>query len=202
MVEKKNAKATTPMALPVIRPRVAGIDIGGGTPTILKPALLQRLLEGLRPWRERADVPWPTSIETTPRIAADEDLAGGTELHLGCDDILDRNYVLQMLDALALGVDRGTPPWKFRRWGRRGFSQLEQLLEVLLGLSELDKEIRDVTGVANFLGELDDPGVWNQPRNAKRARPSRFIPVEANVDVCNWAEVFRPFAPEDARTSR
>ena len=53
-------------------PAIAGIDIGGGTPTILQPALLQRLLDALRPWQERAEMPWPISIETTPRIAADD----------------------------------------------------------------------------------------------------------------------------------
>ncbi len=54
------------------RPAIAGIDIGGGTPTLLKPVLLGRLLDGLRPWREQAETPWPISIETTPRIAADD----------------------------------------------------------------------------------------------------------------------------------
>ena len=38
MVEKKNAKATTPMALPVIRPRVAGIDIGSAQHWVCGPA--------------------------------------------------------------------------------------------------------------------------------------------------------------------
>ncbi|XXF78430.1 coproporphyrinogen-III oxidase family protein [Myxococcaceae bacterium GXIMD 01537] len=49
---------------------VPGIDVGGGTPTLLAPALLERVLEALRPWRRRCEVPWPLSIETTPRIAA------------------------------------------------------------------------------------------------------------------------------------
>jgi oxygen-independent coproporphyrinogen-3 oxidase len=49
---------------------VPGIDIGGGTPTRLSPRLLQRLLEALAPWRSRAEIPFPLSIETTPSIAA------------------------------------------------------------------------------------------------------------------------------------
>ncbi len=49
---------------------VPGIDIGGGTPTLLSPALLERVLEALRPWRRRCEGAWPLSIETTPRVAA------------------------------------------------------------------------------------------------------------------------------------
>ena len=49
---------------------VPGIDIGGGTPTLLEPELLGRVLEALRPWRRRCEVAWPLSIETTPRVAA------------------------------------------------------------------------------------------------------------------------------------
>jgi oxygen-independent coproporphyrinogen III oxidase len=48
---------------------VPGIDIGGGTPTLLTIPLLEHLLASLRPWRQRATVPHPVSIETTPRIA-------------------------------------------------------------------------------------------------------------------------------------
>src|SRR5438876_9739464 len=38
MVEKRNAKSTTPRALPVIRPRVAGIDIGSAQHWVCGPA--------------------------------------------------------------------------------------------------------------------------------------------------------------------
>ncbi len=48
---------------------IPGIDIGGGTPTLLSFPLLERLLASLRPWRDRASVRYPVSIETTPRIA-------------------------------------------------------------------------------------------------------------------------------------
>jgi oxygen-independent coproporphyrinogen-3 oxidase len=51
---------------------VPGIDIGGGTPTLLAPELLERVLAALRPWRRRCETAWPLSIETTPRIAATE----------------------------------------------------------------------------------------------------------------------------------
>ncbi len=49
---------------------LGGIDIGGGTPTLLSPVLLERLLRALQPWRRRVDHPIPLSIETTPSIAA------------------------------------------------------------------------------------------------------------------------------------
>jgi oxygen-independent coproporphyrinogen-3 oxidase len=52
---------------------VPGIDIGGGTPTMLNEDLLSQVLAALTPWRERAaraGQAHPLSIETTPRIAA------------------------------------------------------------------------------------------------------------------------------------
>jgi oxygen-independent coproporphyrinogen III oxidase len=51
---------------------VPGIDVGGGTPTLLEAPLLERLLTALRPFARRAEVPHPLSIETTPRIASAE----------------------------------------------------------------------------------------------------------------------------------
>lgn len=50
---------------------IAGIDIGGGTPTLLAAPLLERVLEAVARVRARADVPHPISIETTPRVAAE-----------------------------------------------------------------------------------------------------------------------------------
>jgi oxygen-independent coproporphyrinogen-3 oxidase len=49
---------------------IAGIDIGGGTPTRLDEKLLAQLLAALRPWRARSPLAHPLSIETTPSIAA------------------------------------------------------------------------------------------------------------------------------------
>jgi oxygen-independent coproporphyrinogen-3 oxidase len=51
---------------------VPGIDIGGGTPTLLPTDALARMLAGLVPLRARAEVPHALSIETTPRVAACE----------------------------------------------------------------------------------------------------------------------------------
>lgn len=51
---------------------VPGIDIGGGTPSLLSVDLLERLLRGLAPLRARAELAHAVSIETTPRVAADE----------------------------------------------------------------------------------------------------------------------------------
>jgi oxygen-independent coproporphyrinogen-3 oxidase len=51
---------------------IGGIDIGGGTPTILSPANLERLLRAFQPWIRRADHPIPLSIETTPSLAASD----------------------------------------------------------------------------------------------------------------------------------
>lgn len=52
--------------------RVPGIDIGGGTPTLLAPPELERLLQAVAPLLRRAEVPHALSIETTPRVAATE----------------------------------------------------------------------------------------------------------------------------------
>src|SRR4051812_40933217 len=57
--------------LPLVRHRpLAGIDIGGGTPTLLDTDLLVCLLDAVAPFRALARVPHPLSIETTPDIAA------------------------------------------------------------------------------------------------------------------------------------
>lgn len=53
------------------RASVRGIDVGGGTPTRLSMADLERLGAALRPLADPAH-PWPLSLETTPRIAASE----------------------------------------------------------------------------------------------------------------------------------
>lgn len=56
--------------------KIGGIDIGGGTPTLLDLDALDRLLAALAPFVDRArDSPFafgPVSIETTPAIAARE----------------------------------------------------------------------------------------------------------------------------------
>lgn len=51
---------------------IPGIDIGGGTPTLLPAHDLARLVGALAPWRARCTRARPLSIETTPRIAACE----------------------------------------------------------------------------------------------------------------------------------
>lgn len=49
---------------------LSGIDIGGGTPTQLAPALLERLMHAMQPWLTRMNEAAELSIETTPRVAA------------------------------------------------------------------------------------------------------------------------------------
>lgn len=49
---------------------VPGIDIGGGTPTILDDDLLADLLRSIEPFRNRSNHVRPVSIETTPAVAA------------------------------------------------------------------------------------------------------------------------------------
>lgn len=52
---------------------VRGIDIGGGTPTLLEAHQLAQIMDALQPWKARAQKAGqgnPFSIETTPRIAA------------------------------------------------------------------------------------------------------------------------------------
>ena len=49
---------------------MSGIDIGGGTPTILEAKTLSRFLDALRPIRDNCTHPFPLSIETTPAIAS------------------------------------------------------------------------------------------------------------------------------------
>jgi len=51
---------------------IPGIDIGGGTPTLLATELLIELLEALVPFMARSDAAQLLSIETTPAIAANE----------------------------------------------------------------------------------------------------------------------------------
>jgi len=51
---------------------IAGIDVGGGTPTLLAEAELERVLRAVGPLLARAEVAHALSIETTPRLAADE----------------------------------------------------------------------------------------------------------------------------------
>lgn len=50
---------------------VPGIDVGGGTPTLLTEQQLRQVMNALQPWRQRATTEHPLSIETTPRIAAE-----------------------------------------------------------------------------------------------------------------------------------
>ncbi len=51
---------------------IPGIDIGGGTPTLLDTPQLERVLVALRPLLARAEIVHPLSIETTPRVASAE----------------------------------------------------------------------------------------------------------------------------------
>jgi oxygen-independent coproporphyrinogen-3 oxidase len=50
---------------------IPGIDIGGGTPTLLNATLLEKILIALAPFKVRATTQTPLSIETTPRIASE-----------------------------------------------------------------------------------------------------------------------------------
>jgi len=52
--------------------RVLGVDIGGGTPTRLPISELTRIANAIRPFLSQSSHPFPTSIETTPRIAAEQ----------------------------------------------------------------------------------------------------------------------------------
>ncbi len=53
---------------------VWGLDVGGGTPTLLRIDLLERVIAEVGRWRDRIARPGPSdwSIETTPHIAATE----------------------------------------------------------------------------------------------------------------------------------
>jgi oxygen-independent coproporphyrinogen-3 oxidase len=123
------------------RPAVAGIDIGGGTPTLLKPALLRRLLDGLRPWRERAETPWPISIETTPRIAADDPELLLLVAQSGVDRI---SLGLQSTSAAILtGVNRGAQTTRERQaienLRRAGFRRVN--VDLIFGLPGQTKDV-------------------------------------------------------------
>jgi oxygen-independent coproporphyrinogen-3 oxidase len=50
---------------------VAGVDIGGGTPTLLNSSQLEEILATIALWAPRFTSASPLSIETTPRIAAE-----------------------------------------------------------------------------------------------------------------------------------
>jgi oxygen-independent coproporphyrinogen-3 oxidase len=51
---------------------VLGVDIGGGTPTRLPVPELNRITNAIRPFLSSTKHPFPTSIETTPRIASED----------------------------------------------------------------------------------------------------------------------------------
>jgi oxygen-independent coproporphyrinogen-3 oxidase len=51
---------------------IPGIDIGGGTPTILPTEQLLRIMAALAPFKARSPAARPISIETTPVIAAND----------------------------------------------------------------------------------------------------------------------------------
>jgi oxygen-independent coproporphyrinogen-3 oxidase len=48
------------------------VDIGGGTPTRLPVSDLRRIANAIRPFLSKTAHPFPTSIETTPRICAEQ----------------------------------------------------------------------------------------------------------------------------------
>ncbi|MDR3459221.1 MAG: coproporphyrinogen-III oxidase family protein [Verrucomicrobiae bacterium] len=52
--------------------RIIGVDIGGGTPTRLLVSELTRIANAIRPLLSRTTHAFSTSIETTPRIAAEQ----------------------------------------------------------------------------------------------------------------------------------
>eukprot|EP00762_Andalucia_godoyi_P001468 ANDGO_00144.mRNA.1 Oxygen-independent coproporphyrinogen-III oxidase len=55
--------------------KITGIDVGGGTPTLLSPRLLDKLFAALQPFQSllaHTGRPGSVSIETTPRIAAND----------------------------------------------------------------------------------------------------------------------------------
>jgi oxygen-independent coproporphyrinogen-3 oxidase len=54
------------------RRRILGVDIGGGTPTRLPATELTRIANAIRPFLNQTSHPFPASIETTPRIAAEQ----------------------------------------------------------------------------------------------------------------------------------
>jgi oxygen-independent coproporphyrinogen-3 oxidase len=113
---------------------IPGIDIGGGTPTLLQPVLLERLLEALRPWRERAENLWPISIETTPRIAAEDRHRLALLARLGADRI---SLGLQSTSAVILaGVNRGEQaarePRAVENLRRAGFRRVN--VDLIFGL--------------------------------------------------------------------
>lgn len=52
--------------------KIPGIDIGGGTPTLLEMEALEKILLALQPFVRRSETEFPLSIETTPRIAGSQ----------------------------------------------------------------------------------------------------------------------------------
>lgn len=62
----------SPLLEQLLGDRIVGIDIGGGTPTLLDSRQLERLLKGLEKWRARCTHPLPISIESTPAVAASD----------------------------------------------------------------------------------------------------------------------------------
>jgi oxygen-independent coproporphyrinogen-3 oxidase len=113
---------------------IPGIDIGGGTPTLLQPALLGQLLGALRPWRERAETPWPISIETTPGIAAEspDRLAYLTQLHVDRISLGLQSTSKAVLNGVNRGAQTSREAQAIKNLRRAGYRRVN--VDLIFGL--------------------------------------------------------------------
>jgi oxygen-independent coproporphyrinogen-3 oxidase len=128
--------------------RIPGIDIGGGSPTIVPTVQLTHLLAALAPWRSRSDARHPISIETTPRIAAEEPgkltalAEGGVDrVSVGLQSTNDRTLTSVNRDAARRAV---------ANLGRAGFARRNVDLIFALPGQETEDWGEDVRRVADL----------------------------------------------------
>jgi len=123
---------------------IGGIDIGGGTPTMLSGEQLALLLGGVSAWRSRCTHPRPISIETTPVIAAQqpEKLAiladsGADRLSMGF-----QSTNAETLAAVNRSAQRDMGTTALRNAQQAGFARLN--VDIIFGLPGQTRECWEI----------------------------------------------------------
>ena len=78
---------------------------------------------------------------------------------------------------------------------------LQELQKFLPALPQAHEEVCDVSTVAHFRRELYQSGMGDHPAYPQGSAPSRFIAVEAEVDVGNGCKLYCPGKPKSARST-
>ncbi|MBI5883752.1 MAG: coproporphyrinogen III oxidase family protein [Elusimicrobia bacterium] len=114
--------------------KVYGIDIGGGTPTLLPEAELERVLKALGSWRARSKAKRPLSVETGPESASREPAKFSMMRSLGVDRVslgvqTAESDLLQRVNRMQQRLEVETA---FKNIKAAGFSRVN--LDLIFGL--------------------------------------------------------------------